>query len=281
MTDLAGTIGKHMARIREALYIGYANWDDLVYRVERQERHHSQDDFYDEQVWTFLVSCVYAIQGLQGIGLLAQLLTDSEEPPQGASKAWFEVLPLPPRSREGNTHLDLALGNIDLRNGTVSGIELGKSEHNWICFVEFKWYSDIAGSVSYDKHRNQLARVIENAIYFNREDQFAQQVHVTLVTPEIFKSYKTKSRLYQYKFVEYSQTAETPGTLALDLAASSLQLRCPCNNIHERLDNLHLHWITYETLFTNAPDSELKRPFCEFVKKFNGTQQEQSRDTKV
>jgi hypothetical protein len=278
MTTLTNCILQHKTRIKEALHIGYANWDNLVARIKRQERNHLPD-FYDEKVWTFLVSCVYAIQGPPGIGLLAQLLTEANVPPHSATKAWFEVLPLPPRFKEGNTHLDFALGNIELRNGTRSGIEFGGHEQSWICFVECKWYSDIAGFVSHDKQRNQFARVIENAIYFKCGDQLPQQVHVTLVTPEVFKSYKTRSRLYQYKFIEYSQADETPETLVRDLDASSLQLRGPYNNIHERLNNLHLHWISYETLFNNAPDSELKQPFCEFVKLFNGTQQEQSRNS--
>lgn len=273
MGALAEGIRQHKDHIRESLYIGYANWDDLLDRIERQERTRRLD-FADEQVWTFLVGCAYAMQGLVGTSSLAQLLTGTSPP--SATKAWFEVLPLPPRQREGNTHLDLAFGSIALRSGTESGIELGRDERSWILFVECKWYSDIACSVSYDKHRNQLARVIENAVYFNQGDRFAQEVHVSLVTPEVFKSCPANSRLYQYKYLEYSKvdTAELVG----DLAASCLPHRRQFPEIQQRLRCLHLHWVTYETLFQNIPDSQLKQPLLDFASRFNGTKSEQSRE---
>src|SRR5438067_2621054 len=93
MPVLADAIRQHKNRICEALHIGYANWDDLLDRIERQERTR-RPDFADEQVWTFLVGCAYAMQGLAGTGNLAQLLTEASPP--SATKAWFEVLPLPP-----------------------------------------------------------------------------------------------------------------------------------------------------------------------------------------
>lgn len=270
MGALADGIRQHKNRICEALHIGYANWDDLLERIERQEpAKHS--DFADEQVWTFLVGCAYAMNGLDGTSTLAQLLTGTAPPIP--TKAWFEVLPLPARTREGNTHVDLAFGSITLRSGTQSGIELSTDEHSWVSFVECKWYSDIAGSVSYDKHRNQLARVIENAVYFSRGDRFAQEAHVTLVTPEVFKACPASSRLYQYKYSEYSK-AET-ADLVRDLAASCLPHRRQFPVIHERLRRFRLHWVTYETLFQGVPDSELKEPFLDFAGKFNGRKNDQ------
>lgn len=273
MGALADGIRQHKNRVCEALHIGYANWDDLLDRIERQERTKCPD-FADEQVWTFLVGCAYAMQGLAGTGKLAQLLTGAD--PARPTKAWFEVLPLPPREREGNTHLDLALGSIALRSGTQSGIELSKDERSWVSFVECKWYSDIAGLVSYDKHRNQLARVIENAVYFNKGDRFAREAHVTLVTPEVFKTCPASSRLYQYKYSEYSK-AETCD-LVRDLAASCLPHRRQFPDIHERLRSLRLHWVTYETLFQTVPDSELKQPFLDFAGRFNGTKSDHPRE---
>jgi len=60
-------------------------------------------------------------------------------------------------------------------------------------------YSDISISVTYDIHRNQLARVIENALCFQGSGKYAEKIHVTLVTPSIFRNAPLKSRLYQYK----------------------------------------------------------------------------------
>jgi hypothetical protein len=268
MPTLAVGIRYHKNRICEALHIGCANWDKLLDKIERQELS-SNADFADEQVWTFLLGCVYAMQGLQGISRLAGFLIETEL--LSTTKAWFEPLPFPPRFHERNTHLDLAFGSIALRNGTQSGIELAIGEPSWICFVEFKWYSDISGSVTNDKHRNQLARVIENGLYFHKGDRFAQQFHITLVTPEAFHSYPARSRLYQYKYPEYSQGEMKAENLADDLAASCLPLRSQSSNIFERIRNLHFHWISYEALVQRVPDSDLKKPFLEFASRFNGT----------
>lgn len=270
MGALADGIRLHKDHICQALHIGYANWDDLVERIERQEGSR-RADFADEQVWTFLVGCAYAMNGLAGTTTLAQILTGTTPP--GTTKAWFEVLPQPPRLREGSTHLDLAFGSISLRNGTQSGIELSQDKRTWICFVECKWYSDIAGSVSYDQHRNQLARVIENAIYFNQGDRFADAVHVTLLTPDVFKSCPASSRLYRYKYLEYSKS--DVADIVTDLEASCLRHRRQFPQIHERLRGLHVHWITYESLFQSVPDSDLKQPFVEFTSRFNGTKSDQ------
>jgi len=268
---LADGIRQNQDQIGERLHIGYANWDDLLERIERQELTR-RADFADEQVWTFLVGCAYAMGGQAGTRALARVLTEAGQADQlSATKAWFEVLPPPPRRQEGNTHLDLALGSIALRNGTQSGIELGADENSWVCFVECKWYSDIAVSVSYDKHRNQLARVIENAIYFNQGDRFAQQVHVSLVTPKVFQTCAAKSRLYQYKYSEYTEDGAAAANLASDLNASCLQFRQGFPDIRERLRCLHLHWITYETLFQQVPNSELTQLFVEFANEFKGT----------
>src|SRR5438876_3755036 len=138
MPPLADSIRQCKNRICEVLHVGYANWDDLLDRIERQEGA-GQSDFSDEQVWTFLVACAYSMGGEQGVNALAQILTEqSDQSLLSPPKLWFEVLPLPPRVHEGNTHLDLALGNIALRSGTQSGIELGTNNRSWICFVECK-----------------------------------------------------------------------------------------------------------------------------------------------
>jgi hypothetical protein len=165
MSSLAAALTNHYDEITEYLYIGYARWDDLVSCVERQERKPS-DDFDDERIWTFLVGCGYAIAGEDGVATLTKILTDSDYEAPTNPKIWFEVLPIPPRKEEGETHLDLALGTIARRKGTESGIELENVESSWICFCEMKWYSDISYNVSYDQHRNQLIRVIETPCAF-------------------------------------------------------------------------------------------------------------------
>ena len=158
MNSLAEILMKYHDEIAKYLYIGYARWDGLIDRIKREEQTSSRD-FADEQIWTFLVACGYAILGEQGIARLTKILTGSNQKPAANPRIWFEVLPIPPRIKEGETHLDLALGIIALREGTESGIELDEVESPWICFCEMKWYSDISTSVTYDIHRDRKSVV--------------------------------------------------------------------------------------------------------------------------
>jgi hypothetical protein len=72
-----------------------------------------------------------------------------------------------------------------------------------------KWYSDIALNVSYDIQRSQLARLIDNALCFQKLSEVAEKVYVTLVTPQKFQAPCVKSRLYQHKFEEYNTRPPT------------------------------------------------------------------------
>ena len=123
--------------------------------------------------------------------------------------------------------------------------------------------------VRYDKHRNQLARVIENALCFQRGDAFPKSVHVTLVTPTVFKERPIRSRLYQYKFCEYLQS---PDQLIAELAACRLKKRDEWYpDLKQRVTCLRLHWVSFQSLCKEVPDSPLKVPFREFALRFDGT----------
>ena len=113
VAHLAEAIKNNAAGIQDRLHIGYAIWDDLVARVERQEAN-PKEDFHDEQIWTFLVGCGYALPSA-GAAQLAHTLV-GEEQGTTCSKIWFEILPKSPRVKEGSTHVDLALGAIKLRS---------------------------------------------------------------------------------------------------------------------------------------------------------------------
>lgn len=269
MCSLAEALRNHHDEITKYLYIGYAQWNKLVGRVERQGRKPS-DDFADEQIWTFLVGCGYAIAGQDGVARLTKVLTDSNCEAPTDLKIWFEVLPIPPREEEGETHLDLALGTIVRRKGTKSGIELGSVESSWICFCEMKWYYDISHSVSYDQHRNQLVRVIENALCFQNRGKFAEKIHVVLVTPKIFQQASTRSRLYQYKYSEYYSD---PSRIERDLDVCQLDknTRVDWNypEIQDRISKLSLGWVTYEALFESMPMSDISDKVEFFVAENN------------
>ena len=274
MNSLAEILMKYHDKITKYLCIGYARWDDLINRIEKQERT-SSHDFTDEEIWTFLVGCGYAIAGERGVAMLTRTLTGSNQRESTNPKIWFEVLPIPPRKGEGETHLDLALGTIARRKGTESGIELDDVESPWICYCEMKWYSDISISVTYDIHRNQLARVIENALCFQKLGKYAEKVYVMLVTPSIFRNAPLKSRLYQYKFGEYNANRTC---LIDDLNACVLEKNNQPDwsfpsDLTQRVKSLSLRWATYDELFENLPDSAITEELKNFWRQHGNYQE--------
>lgn len=248
---LSDILQKYHYLISEHLYIGNAKWNALVDTLKKYEANGEKNKLEDEQIWTFLVGCGYAAAGVEGVSLLSQILTGKAESSE-SNKIWFEVLPIPPREYEGNTNLDLAVGNITDRGDTRSGIQLLEEEDTWICFCEMKWNSDISTTVSYDLHRNQLIRVIENALCFqDKQGRYAKEVFVSLVTPAMFYNNEYKSRLYQYKYFEYKDAVDN---ILKDLHACNLKKRHNENwfypeDINEQVNCLTLNWITYEHLF--------------------------------
>ena len=53
MQTLAELLKRHHDLITRYLHLGYVRWDDLIVRIERQERN-PFSCLGDEQVWTFL-----------------------------------------------------------------------------------------------------------------------------------------------------------------------------------------------------------------------------------
>lgn len=273
MSSLAQGLKAHRDEITRYLYIGYAVWDDLIARVEGQEGKDSSD-YDDEQVWTFLVGCGYAIAGEDGVARLTEALTGSTQKSPANPKIWFEVLPVSPRKGEGKTHLDLALGTIAVREGTESGIRLDDVGLPWVCFCEMKWYSDISVRVTCDVHRNQLARVTENALCFQTSGKYAEKVYVTPVTPATFRNARLKSRLYQYKFEEYDADRTC---LMDDLEACVLEKNQQADwsfprDLAQRVASLSLRWVTYDELFQNLPDSPIAAELTEFWRQYGDYQ---------
>ena len=270
MQSLAGLLKESRCVITKRLYLSEGRWCDLLKRVcSYKEAEHLCKD---EEVWTFLAACGYAID-CKGVEKLAKILTGLDLTQPKDAKIWIEVLPFPPREDEGNTNLDLALGTITCRDGTTGGIKLGPQSPSWICFCEMKWYSDISTRVRYDIHRNQLARVIENALYFNDRDgdkhsdcvdgdRYSDCVYVALVTPKAFKNREVNSRLYQYKFAEYEADR---GHLVKDLEACVLKKReHAISKVADRVGKLTLRWPTYDEIFANIPDSAISGKLKEF-----------------
>jgi hypothetical protein len=264
-SKLSDAIRENESQLRPRLFLGKVRWDDLIQRVERAELAHLAS-CVDEQVWTFLLACAYAAAE-DGPLALARALTGRVV---GADRIWLEVLPTLTRRREGYTNVDLALGTIARRAGKYGGIELGSARHNEVVFCEFKWFSDISTTVSNDQHRNQLARVIESALMFRSPSGvFAPRVDVVLVTPKVFRDCRAPSRLYRYKWEDYSREDRT--ALVTDLEECCMQPVGDLPSVSTRLGALALKWTAYEELAFTVPPSPLRGAFAQFYSQFAGS----------
>ena len=150
-----------------------------------------------------MAGCGYSVSGTEGLARITNILTGADLPQPDDAKIWMEVSPLSPRTREGSTHVDLAIGHVAQRGNSKSGIKLKHSPKTWICFCEMKWDSDISLSVKYEPNWNQLARVVENALCFQDDFRYSDEVHVALVTPAILKQPGIEFRAYQGMFQGY------------------------------------------------------------------------------
>ncbi|HNU62802.1 MAG TPA: hypothetical protein PKL04_11435 [Methanofastidiosum sp.] len=260
---LAQLIRENIEIIQKYIHQGYINIESVIEKIENAEEQNFSE-FYDEQGWSFIIASLYALSGQEGVNLFCKNLTDDDS--FKSEKIWFEVLPDSPRKNEGKTHLDFALGSVQLRPGTLSGIQPSNikfyDDINKFAFCECKWYSDLSTSVSCDKHRNQLIRVIENAFCFAENAGSRAQIYVVLITPCVFISRKPFSRLFQYKFNEYFCDK-----------SSILDEFCQPDKIRysKFLDCVDLKWTSYEHLIETAPQNVLLNQVKAFAKKFNKT----------
>lgn len=234
-----------------------ANLEKLKRGIDKCE-----EKLNDETVWTFLAVLPYLSTNV-GLNELFWVLTGSRTSAT-IKKLWLEALPYPPRKKEGNTHLDLALGGITDRNGTENGIKYYPNLGTQVCFCEMKWESDISTSVANSLRRNQIARVIDNLISFQDDNQNRpNEFYFTLVTPSVFLQEKGPySRLYGYKIKEYSEQNTKPQSLQRDLNCNLKVIerddwkypdQCMKDAILKKLVVKH---VSYEDIIDNAPDSD-------------------------
>jgi hypothetical protein len=252
---------------------------DRLRRYEGSSRENKE--LHDEQIWTLLFTYGFVAGpgSLQSLSDLARVLTEGECAWTPDHEARLEMLPVSPRKgvqggSEGDTEIDLILGDIASRDRTQSGVEFKPNgSPSWVCMVEAKWLSDIACRTTQDLHWNQLIRVIENALTFqtaNGQTRCPDQVHVTLLTPGTFRhdGEPSGSRFYFYKYNEYKQY---PYLVLTDLGRAAIEMRqdfagwSTPEDLMSHLDKLRLHWVTYEELFEKMPDSEFKVQLKEFI----------------
>lgn len=213
------------------------------------------------------------------LNTLYQILTRKETDPKDIIKIGIEAQPLTHRKKEGNTYLDLAMGSIKKRGNTESGIELdtNNKEQDFV-FCEAKWKSDLSVGVSKCSIRNQLQRVIENALIFAGET-FKGNIFVTLITPELYKKHYElglNTRFYSCKYFEYKENIR--GTFLRELDLIKKLGVIPFNDekgeekkskfierVEKNLNKLILNWVTFEELLSEISNDILKSEY----KKYN------------
>ena len=233
----------------------------IINNSKKPEKHYN-----DETLWTWIV--VKILENPKNNKWVFDCLFNKTINNIDNFKIGFEVQPLSPRrgnlgNTEANTHLDLAIGNItnrgkvDKNSGNIegSGIKYDSIDSGMVCFIEAKMFSDLSTGVTHDKFRNQMTRVIENLLCFQDDkNKFPDDICFTLLTPRAFRS-RPKSRLYGYKFLEYSNDLLTSNSL-IECDIDELKIKKRSEKkwqyppiLEERLKKLRLNWVTYEDIF--------------------------------
>ena len=270
--DVARLLERNADTIRKYLSTSDAQWAGLLQAANRVWDKECED-LRDERVRTFVLASGYAAAGESGVAALTEVLTgvpvsdlqlvEAGSSPGGLAESciWLECMPIPALKREGSIHVDLALGSIARRAKTEGGIELANVKLPWVCFCEMKWCADISPDVKHFVHRNQLLRLIENALCFQNNGRCAEQVFVTLVTPAHLRNAPVKSRLYHYKYEEYSTDRrailwDLMGSSSTDQRRHEPGWFYP-SSLPERVERLTLRWVTYDDLVEKLPQSPI------------------------
>ena len=269
MKTLSEELASRRHEIEKHLWLGPGRWETLHAAIEETEQDASID-LTDEQVWPFLLGCGYALAGDKGVAALSEALTGSASTQGGTSRIYFEAFPTAPREGEEDVLVDLAVGTIDETGNGNGSIELAASKNTWVCFCLAKWRTDITTGAGSDIHRNQLARIIESALCFQKSRTYADKVYVSLVTPSAFCDVRHRSRLYQYKFVEYQASQIT---LVSELNTCTTRRKNQPDwiyphGLNERLKSISLRWVTFGELFRSMPGTALSSYLREYWRDF-------------
>jgi len=222
-----------------------------------------KDKIYrNEKVWNFLIADILSDPSFQK-QFFTSICDDSISiNPNYDYDIWLESQPIPPRkgkskASEGKTKLDIAFGSIKQRynsgKSTKSGIEFDpENENGWICFVEGKFKSELSTRTTYDSCKNQLIRVIENALCFQGDRQAPKKTYVVLLTP---RAYQSKQEKNYYKIMK---ECENQDYILRSIKSSQFPERPPFNNwqypnIADRIKLLKKpNWVFYEMIIEKA-----------------------------
>lgn len=202
--------------------------------------------FENEVVWTYAIAKL-AMSNAEIYEKLTKLNYDTSH------SIYLEVQPKTIYSGlEGNSVIDLAAGNIQIRDNTASGIELINCDSCEVCFAEAKYNSDLSVKTSHCVTRNQMDRVLENLLVFQRDSKPSSKIVFALLTPRIYKDIPG-TRIYAYKFKEYQELLYNDKKLFADRIKLSTYFE-PAKQMEHNyrfediLSSLELNWITFEDL---------------------------------
>jgi len=210
-------------------------------------KNFEEEIFCNEIFWTFIVALL-ASRNSVVYNKITKFKFNNKH------SIFLESQPLVPViGLEGNSHLDMALGAIEIRSNTISGIQFNQKYGKSVCFVEAKYLSDLSVMTKHSPLRNQMDRVIENLLCFQGGNKYPEEIIFTLLTPRLFKTNKG-ARLYSYKFEEYNnelskRNLEFFKKVMLDSGTKRTGNWSYPSDIDQRISCLKLNWVTFEEIF--------------------------------
>lgn len=257
---LADSLLAHRAEIVRAVHFSDETWReqiDALRKLQAVEEASGEVVIQSESLWPFLLAAGFGIQAGGGAEL-AERLTEGHEHAQG--RLFVGVHARATRELEGPTPLAIATGDVEVRG---DHLEL-TSTPRWVGCCECRFIADISSEAADVRHRNKLVRTIEAACRLGVAPDC--RVHVTLISPLSFRN--TRSRLYSERYATYEAD---PAAILDDLAACRLAPRYRREELQAALERLTLHWLSYDELFDELPDSDVARAITTFRDRFDWT----------
>ena len=117
------------------------------------------------------------------------------------------------------------------------------------CFVEAKLDGDVSTGTTHDDKRNQIIRIIDNLICFQKKGKLPQKLFFALLTPRSYRDKNTEKR-YGYLIKRY----KNPNNIRDDLLLSRIPERHQSDwnypeDLEDRIKLLKITWVSYEEIF--------------------------------
>lgn len=265
--DIVNEIKKNKDVIRNFFIITPNECKDKLDKIRLINE--SKLEEFKEDYLTFIIACAYAYEGKKGCYSLQQILCENSLPSYSEGEDYRIYSQALPFKGTSSPKLDLAFGNINRSTGDNTKAQIvydpPQNGSGRICFIEMKTLDDMDSSSKGNPMYNQLAKYIRAALIFQKAGRFPKTVHVSLVTPQVFRA-NPKSRLYGYKFMEYACPEINLDNIMADIRfpieyeeLDEEWIYTDSIGLNKRLPCLKLHWIPYEHILDNVPEGPIKK----------------------